>query len=534
VTILRNALGVGVATLASRLLGFLRDGLIAMVLGAGPVADAFVVAMRLPNLFRRLFAEGAFAAAFVPTYMAERGERGEEAARRFAGTAFLALLAVVALLTALVWSETAAVVRLVAPGWRADPVKAALAADFVRLTFGYLAGITVVAFFAGLLAADRRFLAAALAPVLLNLVFVAVLLGLVAAAPVAAERAGRILAFAYAAAGLLQAAAVFAVAARAGAVPRFGRPAASPALARFARALGPGLLAGGFAEINVVVATMIASVDPGAVSWLYYADRLYQLPLGLVGIAVGQVLLPEIAATARDPATAHAVQNRAFEFALALTLPAAIGLALLADPIVAVLFRRGAFVASDAAACAAALAIVAPGLPAAVAIRVFSAAHFGRGDTGAPMRFGLVAIAVSIALALALRPLLGWIAVAVAGTAAAWINAALLGANLHRRGDWRLDAAARRRLPRIALAAAVMAIVVVALDRAGLGAFAVSEAGVGARAFALAVPIAVGIAVHGGLLVAFGVVAPAEIGRLRRVAEARRDEPACGTPSDRA
>lgn len=532
-TILRNALGVGLATLASRLLGFLRDGLIAMVLGAGPVADAFVVAMRLPNLFRRLFAEGAFAAAFVPAYMAERAERGADTARRFAGAALVALLLVVGPLTVLVWSEAEAVVGVVAPGWSTDPVRTVLAAEFVRLTFAYLAGVSVVALLGGMLAADRRFLAAAFAPVLLNLLFVAVLVALVVLGPVEAGHAGRILSITYAAAGFLQAAFLLAAAARADALPRLTVPRASPALGRLARAFGPGLVAGGFAEISVVVATMIASVDPGAVSWLYYADRLYQLPLGLVGIAIGQVLLPEIAA-APDPAAAHDVQNRALEFALALALPAAVGLALLADPIVAVLFRRGAFSATDATACATALAIAAPGLPAAVAIRVFAAAHFGRGDTRTPMIFGVVAIAASIALALSLRPSLGWIAVAVAGTAAVWINAIFLAANLGRRGDWRLDASARRRLPRIVLAAAVMAIVVFALARAGLGAFAVSAAPVGARAMAIAVPIVVGIAVHGGLLVFLGVVAPGDLLRGAHPRAGSGDEPACEAPADRA
>lgn len=532
-TILRNALGVGSATLVSRLLGFLRDGLIAMVLGAGPVADVFVVAMRLPNLFRRLFAEGAFAAAFVPAYMAERRARGDDAARRFAGAALAGLVVAVGLLTLVVWSEAEAVVGLIAPGWRLDPEKTTLAAEFVRLTFAYLGGVTVVALLGGMLAADRRFFAAAFAPVLLNLLFVAVLVGLVVLGPVEASRAGRILSITYAGAGLLQAAFLLAAAARAGALPCLVVPRPTPALGRLARAFGPGLVAGGFAEINVVVATMIASVDPGAVSWLYYADRLYQLPLGLVGIAVGQVLLPEIAA-ARDPAVAHGVQNRALEFALALALPAAIGLMLLADPIVAVLFRRGAFGALDAAASATALAIAAPGLPAAVAIRVFAAAHFGRGDTRAPMIFGILSITASIALALALRPSLGWVAVAVAGTAAAWMDAILLAANLHRRGDWRLDPAARRRLPRIALAAAGMAIVVFALARVGLGAFAVSAAPVAERVLAIAVPIGVGVAVHGGLLLLLGVVAPRDLVPLARRRAPPGDEPACEAPPDRA
>ena len=516
-TILRNVLGVGAATLASRLLGFLRDGLIAVVLGAGPVADAFVVAMRLPNLFRRMFAEGAFAAAFVPVFMALVAERGAAAARRFAGTALLALLLVVGLLTLAVWTWSEAVVGLVAPGWRGDAAKVALAAEFVRLTFAYLAGVTVVALLGGMLAAERRFFAAAFAPVLLNLVFVAVLVSILIAGSVEPVEAGRVLSYAYAGAGLLQAAFVAAAAARAGTLPRFSVPRADPAFAAFARTLGPGLVAGGFGEIYVVVATMIASADPGAVSWLYYADRLYQLPLGLVGIAVGQVLLPEIAdIAARDPAEAHAIQNRAFEFALATALPAAVGLALLADPIVAVLFRRGAFTAVDASACADALTVAAIGLPAAVALRVLAAAHFGRGDTRTPMRLGLVAITANVALALALRPSLGWIAVAVAATAGVWLNAVLLGTSLTRRGDWRFDAEARRRLPRIVLSAAAMGVAVFVAGRFGLAALAETEGGGTVRVLALAALVGIGIAVHAAGLAVSGLLGPGELLRRSR------------------
>lgn len=514
-TILRNVLGVGAATLASRLLGFLRDGLIAVVLGAGPVADAFVVAMRLPNLFRRLFAEGAFAAAFVPAFMALRAERGHEAARRFAGASLLALLVVVGALTLVVWTWSETVVGLIAPGWRDDASKMMLAAEFARITFAYLAGVTVVALLGGMLAAERRFFAAAFAPVLLNLAFVVVLVGILIDGAVAPEEAGRVLSLAYAGAGLLQAAFVAAAAARAGALPRFSVPRSDPALAAFARTLGPGLVAGGLAEIYVVVATMIASADPGAVSWLYYADRLYQLPLGLVGIAIGQVLLPEIADVAgRDPVRALGVQNRAFEFALATALPAAVGLALLADPIVAVLFRRGAFTATDATACAAALTIAALGLPAAVALRVLAAAHFGRGDTRTPMRLGLVAIAANVALALALRPWLGWIAVAVAASAGLWLNAVLLVANLTRRGDWVFDAEARRRVPRIVVSAAAMGVVVFLCGRLGLAAVAEEEGDGTIRILALAALVGIGVAVHAAGLAVSGLLGAG--GGLRR------------------
>lgn len=531
--ILGNVFGVGVATLASRILGFVRDTLVATVLGAGPVADAFVVAQRLPNLFRRLFAEGAFAAAFVPAYMAIRAESGAATALRFAGEAAAALSAALVLLTIAVWIWAEPIVGLVAPGYGLDPDKLALAAELTRWTFPYLSAVTLVALLGGLLAADRRFLAAAFAPTLLNLLLIVVLVGLLLTGR-GGVFAGRALAAGIALAGFVQLIFVARAARRAGLSLRFARPRASPAMSGFLRALGPGLLAGGVAEINVVIATMIASSEPGAVSWLYYADRLYQLPLGLVGVAIGQVLLPEIADARARPAEAiGAVQNRALEFALALALPAAIGLVLLADPIVVALFRRGAFAAADAAASAEALATMALALPAAVAGRVFAAAHFGRGDTATPMRHGVAAVAVNVVLALALRPVLGWIAVAWAGAIAGWLNAILLWASLARRGDWRLDADARRRLPRLLLAAVGAGLTIFVAGRLGLDGLAAAETPV-LRLLGVAALVLAGLLAQAGLLVALGVVDPADL--LRRSARTRagRVEPACEPPSDRA
>lgn len=533
-TILRNVLGVGSATLVSRLLGFLRDGLLAVVLGAGPVADAFVVAQRLPNLFRRLFAEGAFGAAFVPVYMDLRGAAGAETARRFAAAAGMVLLAVVLALTGVVWIWAERVVALLAPGWGGDPAKTALAADLTRLTFPYLAAVTVAALIGGVLAADRRFLAAAAAPILLNVAMIAALVSLHVSGLDGGVLAGRVLAATITVAGLAQMLLLIAVARRHRRLPRLSGPIPWPPLRKFARTLGPGLFAGGFAEIAVVVATVIASVEPGAVSWVHYADRLYQLPLGLVGIAVGQVLLPEIAETAaRRDGSVHDVQNRALEFALALTLPAAVGLFLLAEPIVGGLFRRGAFGTGDAAATSSALAVMAVGLPAAVAIRLFSAAHWGRGDTRTPMLCGVTAIVFDIALALALRPNLGWIAVAWAGSAAVWLNAVLLIGSLVRRGDWRFDALFARRLPRLFLAVVAMAVAILALEAAGLDRLTGAESA-DRRLLGVVVLVFAGVAVQGGLLFLLGFVDARRMIAAWRGDEPPRAEASCEPPPDRA
>lgn len=534
--LLRNALGVGAATLASRILGFLRDGMLAAVLGSGPAADAFVVALRLPNLFRRLFAEGAFAAAFVPGYIAVREAEGRDAARRFAGAAALLLVATVAAITVAVWVFTEPVVRLLAPGYGTDPDKLALTVTLTRLAFPYLVGITVVALLGGVLAADKRFMAAAFAPILFNLLLLVAMVVVLVAGRHDAVFAGRLLAATVAVAGLAQAAFLVAAAGRAGALPLPARPRADPAMRRLARAFAPGLVAGGFAEIGIVVGTMIASGEPGAVSWLYYADRLYQLPLGLVGIAVGQVLLPEIAEEAGRPGDGvHVVQNRAFEFALALALPAAFGLVLLAHPIVSALFERGAFSANDAREAARALAAYALGLPAFVAIRLFSAAHWGRGDTRTPMIHGIVAVGLNVALSLALLPTIGWVAVAWATAASAWLNAGLLAAALFRRDHWRLDAAARRRLPRI-LAATLGMAAVVGLARLVVVDPAFASGGTLPRLTAVAAAILAGVAVHAGLLWATGAVDPRILTRRPTASPAPVSDGAatCEAPTDRA
>lgn len=535
-SLLRNVLTVGGATLASRVLGFVRDTLIAAVLGTGPVADAFFVAFRLPNLFRRLFAEGAFAAAFVPLFVRTKAERGDVAARRFAGEALAVLGLAVATATVAAMVFAPALVDLLAPGFADDAERRGAAIDYARLCLPYLAAITLVALLSGLQNADRRFLVPALAPVLLNLVLIAALVGLLAAGRGDLVRAGSILAFAVTVAGLAQVALLTAAVVRSGPAPTSLAPRFSPDVRRLIRLGLPGLLAGATAEVGVVVGTMIASTTASAVSWLYYADRLWQLPLGLVGVAVGQVLLPEIAHRLRDGdgSASFAAQNRALELALALALPAALALGLLADPIVGVLFERGAFAAADRAATASALAIFAAGLPAFVLVRVAAPAFFAREDTATPMLIGIAAVAVNVALALALSPLVGWRAVAIGAVAGGWVNAALLFARLRTRRHWRPDADLRRRLPRLALAALVMAAVVHLAGFAFADLFSAARP-LTVRAAALAALVGLGLLVHAGLVVALGVV---DRSALRRFA--RRDEgelgaeASCPRPEDRA
>ncbi|MDK9695910.1 MAG: murein biosynthesis integral membrane protein MurJ [Siculibacillus sp.] len=534
-SLLRNVLTVGGATLVSRVAGFLRDTGLAAVLGSGPAADAFLVALRLPNLFRRLFAEGAFAAAFVPVHVRRRAEAGEAAARRFTGEALAGLVVVVVVVTLVAMLVAPQLVDLLAPGFAADPGKRDLTIRLARICLPYLALVTVVALVSGPMIADRRFLVPSLAPVVLNAGLIAALLFILVAGGFDHDRAAILLAWAVVAGGVAQVALLAVAVVRAGLAPPLVAPRLSPEIRRLVRLGLPGLLGGAISEINLIVGTVIASATTGAVSWLYYADRLYQLPLGVVGIAVGQVLLPEIAHRLGEggPDAGRDVQNRALEFALALALPAALALALLAEPIVSVLFERGAFTAADRLAAARALEIFAFGLPAFVLVRVFTPVFQAREDTMTPMLIGGVAVAVNAALALAFAPVIGWLAVALATVAAGWVNAVMLLIRLRTRRLWHFDAVLVRRLPRLAVAALAMAVVVhlahglvepwLALGRSAL-----------VRSGTLAGLVGLGVAVHAGLIFATGVVDGARPRFFRRREGDRHHDASCPRPEDRA
>ena len=452
---------VGGFTALSRLAGFVRDLLIAAALGAGPVADAFFVSLKLANFLRRLFAEGAFAAAFVPLYARRRAESGARAAARFAGEAMagLALLLLVVVLLGewlMPW-----LVRLLATGFAPGSPRYLLAVELGRITFPYLLLISLAALFASLLQADRRFAAAAFAPVLLNLV----LGGMLLATGAEGEAAAHLLAWGLLAAGALQLAWVAAAAWRAGLAPPLRPPALSPEVRRLGRLLGPGLLAMGVVQINILVASWFAThLAPGTVSYLFYADRLIQLPLGVVGVALGTALLPLLVGhgSERSPE----VLNRALEFALLLGLPAAVGLGLLARPIVTVLFERGAFGPAASLATAEVLAGLALGLPAQVLARVLAPGFFAREDTATPVGVAGAALAVNLAASLVLVPVLGHVGLALALSLAAWANALGLAWLLLRAGHLVPDRLLRRRC--LALLAALLVLVLVLAAAGGL------------------------------------------------------------------
>ena len=512
-TLLRSVATVGSYTLLSRVMGFVRDILTAALLGAGPVADAFFVAQRLPNLFRSLFAEGAFSAAFVPLFAGTMAEHGKEAARAFAEDALAVLL--VALLAFVLLGEIfmPLVMRMIAPGFGDDPEKFDLAVALARITFPYLLFIALVALQGGVLNSVDRFAAAAATPILLNLFLIAALL----MTKKFGWHDGRALAWAITGAGLAQFLWLMFSCARAGLALRLPLPRLTPGVRRTLAIMGPGAFGAGITQVNLLISTALASFLPsGSVSYLYYADRLNQLPLGVVGIAVGTAILPPLSRQLRlgDLSAAVATQNRGLELALLLTVPAAVALAVLADPIFAALFQRGAFSQAEAAATAAALAAYAAGLPAFVLVKVLAPAFFARHDTRTPVKVAVAAMAVNLALTVVLMQFLAHVGIALATTCAGWLNALTLLALLVRRGHFQVDRRARRNLPRIAVAALGMGAVLEVLRIAVAPAFA---GPVLVRMVVLVGLIGAGLAAFTALALVLGVADWRDLlGRVRR------------------
>lgn len=447
-------------TMASRVLGFFRDVLMASLLGTGPIADAFVVAFRFPNLFRRLFGEGAFNSAFVPLFAKRLEGEGPDKARGFAEEAFSGLFFVLLIFLALAELAMPLLMYLFAPGFAEDPEKFNLTILLTRIAFPYLLFMSLVALLGGVLNSLNRFLVAAAAPVVLNVVMISVLLALRFAGFGESATSGQALVWAVSFAGLLQFIVLYIAAAKAGMKLRLRKPSYSDGMKRMVMLGIPGVIAGGITQLNLVISTIIASHQASAASWLYYADRIYQLPLGVVGVAIGIVLLPEISRQLRkgDNPGVFNSQNRAIELSLFLTVPASIALVAIPYPIIQVLFQHGAFTQADTQASASALAAFAAGLPAFVLIKIFSPGFFAREDTKTPMYFAGLGVVTNIAGALILFPYIGHVGIALATTVAGWLNALLLGVTLNRRGFFKIDDQLKFKLPRILASSLIMGV----------------------------------------------------------------------------
>jgi putative peptidoglycan lipid II flippase len=512
---LKGAFTVGAWTAASRVAGFARDMLIAALLGAGPVADAFFVANRLPNLFRRLFGEGAFNAAFVPVFSGLLTTEGEDVARGFAEEAAAVLAFWLLILTLLGEVFMPGILHVIAAGFARDPAKFALTITLARIAFPYLLLICLAALLSGVLNALDRFVAAAAAPLLYNAFSIGAMLALRHVLPTT----GHALAWGVSASGVAQLGLLYWAVWRAGMRLHLPRPRLTPRMRLLLRRMAPGLVGAGITQLNLTMDTFIGSLLPaGSVSLLYYADRVNQLPLGVLGTAVGTALLPLLSRqiSAGDKPGAWDSQNRAIEYALVLTLPAAFALAIVADPIMQVLFARGAFSHHAASLSAQSLAAYAAGLPAFVLVKVLAPGFFAQGDTTTPVRLGVFVLALNFGLNLALMGPLQHVGPPLATTIAAWLNVTLLGVMLRRRDYFRPDFVLLSRIARMLAATLLMSAALL-----GVRLVLVPEPGRHVPVPALGVLIAVGLVSYGVLAQLFRVFDAAGFVR-RAVARLRR------------
>jgi len=501
--LLRSIATVGSMTMVSRVFGFARDILIAANLGAGMAADVFFVAFKFPNLFRRLFAEGAFSMAFVPIFAGILEEEGKAKAKEFADQAMGILLSGLLVLVIILEITMPWAMRVFAPGFLDDPRKFDLAVELTRITFPYILLISLVSLFAGVLNSFGKFAAAAATPILLNLSLIGALLFW---APMS-KSPGHTLAWAIFLAGFVQ---LFWIAFHCG---KNGIWICRPILAfsenvrlLLVRAL-PVALGAGIYQINLLVDTIIASFLPeGSISYLFFADRVNQLPLGVVGVAVGTALLPLLSRQikAGDEVAAQNSQNRAVEFSILLSAPAACALFVMADPVVKVLFQRGAFGDIQTSATAAALAMFALGLPAYVLIKSLAPGFFGRGDTATPVKIAAVAMIVNVVLSVILMNFYLHVGIAMATTASSWLNASVMMFILYKRGHFVFDDRLKNRIPRTLFASTGMSLALyLALAKLApwIGSGAEFE-----RSFALAALVVGGVASFGALALISGAV----------------------------
>jgi len=475
IRLLRGFLTVGFWTLASRILGFARDILIAAYLGAGPVAEAFLIAFSLPNMFRRFFAEGAFNMAFVPMF-AKRLETGE-GAQEFARDAFSGMFFVLTIFTVLGVVFMPFLVLAMASGFVGDE-RYDLAVEYGRIAFPYILFISLAALASGVLNAAGRFTAAAAAPVLLNIVFI---LGIILSATTGRSlgdmlglgfdhslgmQVGDTLALSVPFGGIVQLALVWWAARRAGFKLTIRRPRLTPELKRLLIIAVPALLAGGVVQINLLVGRQVASFYDGAIQYLNLADRLYQLPLGVVAIAIGVVLLPELSRrlAAGDMEHGRDGFNRATEFALLLTIPAAVALIVIPLPLISVLFERGKFLHSGAQATALAVAVYGIGLPSFVLQKVLQPLFYAREDTRTPFKYAVISMIVNAVLAIGLTPVFGFMAAAIGTTVAGWtMMLQLWFGSRHMGRAVHLDQRLIERTGRIGLASILMGFVLFVL-----------------------------------------------------------------------
>lgn len=496
-SLLKSTAIVGAFTMISRITGFLRDVLMANLVGAGWLSDAFFVAFKLPNFFRRLFAEGAFNVAFVPSFAAILTEKGRRDAIGFAGEAMSVLFVVLLGLNAVFIVFMPWITPLFAPGFTDDPQKFAITVTLSQITFPYILFISLVSLLGGILNSLGKFAAPAASPILLNLCMIAGLLFLTQHS----ETPAHALAISVFIAGIVQFLWLMVICLRQGCMPGLTLPRLTPAVRRMLLLMAPAALGSGVQQLNLLIDVIIASSIPSAVSYLYYADRITELPIGVIGVAIGTVLLPTLSKQlkAGDADAARNQMNRALELVLLFGLPATAALLVIAEPIIRVLYFHGAFTQTDMGASTLALMAFTTGLPAYLAVKVFAPGFYANHDTKTPFKIAILCVAVNLFFNLALIHPLKHVGMALATAIASWVNLALMASILYKRGIFVPDALLKKRLTKMAAAAKIMALVLFLLQ--GLAAPFFLESTL-VRSLALLGVIATGAFTYGSSIIA--------------------------------
>lgn len=456
-SLFKSAFIVGGGTLLSRVFGYIRDICIAYALGVGPLADAFFVAIRLPNCFRSLFAEGAFNAAFVPMFSGKLATEGKTKSVEFANHVFSFMAMFLLALSILIIIFMPDVISVIAWGFTSNMEQFNTTVELARITFPYLTLVALVALQSGVLNSFNRFGAAALTSVLLNLCMIAALFTLQNVAGSAAHA----LAWGMTISGVVQFIWLYYSNTRIGVVIKPSIPKMDSDVKLMLKKMIPGIIGSSATQFNIVINTMLATLIPGGVSYLYYADRLVQFPMAIIGTAMGTALLPLLSKQFKTGNTEDAIasQNRGLEFAMLFTLPSAFALAVIAEPLLDLMFARGSFSVSDVTATSHALIAYSFGLPAFVLIKIFAPGFFANGDTKTPVKIAAASIIFNIIISLLLISHLQHVAMALGTSFASILNASLLGYILRKRGIFRLEKTVIKQCIRILFASIVMAII---------------------------------------------------------------------------
>jgi putative peptidoglycan lipid II flippase len=514
--LLRSSMIYSSLTLVSRFMGFARDLVITARLGASvtPAADALQTALQFPNLFRRIFAEGAFAAAFVPAYSKSLATDGEEKADELAGDAMATLAAATIGITIICQLAMPWLMYLISPGFASNPTKFKLAVLLTQISMPYLPCMAIVAHLSGVLNARGRFILSAAAPILLNLCM------LIAILPQHDARSASIAgSVAVVIAGIFQAGLLSWGVTKSGAKVHWRLPRLTPEVKALVARAVPGAVAASAVQVNIFVSSYLASFVNGGKTWLATADRLYQLPLGLVGVAIGVALLPRLsrAVHAKDTADAQSAMDQGVTFAMALTLPAAAAMAAIPFFLSDALYVRGQFTAFDAQQTAGALMFYGLGVPAFVLQQLYSRAFFARQDTKSPMRFALVSIAVNIVLGIGLFQIMGVRGIAAATAFASWLNVAQSAWKLHRLGEYRPSGETWSRLARLLAASVLLGVLLAAashyrtLFEAHLHVLRLGGKAVGGKEIFLGLTFMAAVAAYPVLVLGFGGLKVSEL-----------------------